>query len=271
VQEGFVDGVPPHLLPSAGSLRYTAKSDQSHFFVALHSKYINLSPQTILGVLCERHIVHSHLFDHQYGWNLDSFGCLYDIDKLTTVHGEANFILIVILLTAMLEAAPYTHPSRPDTRHCQGTLCDLFEITTTFPTERCPPLNAISLPAGFRNLLVPSEWECIASHELAQSRVPASYATLFDVPGTRELTEWSLIGGKDAMSSMHVDAEAFTTLVLVLEGGKYWIVVTQIGDNESICSIDSLGFNWDPYHINEGSNDGCYQFEVVHLQKGDMM
>jgi hypothetical protein len=109
-------------------------------------------------VLHKRHIiVHSHPFDHQYGWNLDSFACLYNIDKLTTVHGEANFILIVILLTAMLEAALYMHPSRPDTWHFQGTLHDLFEITTTFPAECCPPLNAIFLPAGFRNLLVPSK------------------------------------------------------------------------------------------------------------------
>jgi hypothetical protein len=104
------------------------------------------------------------------------------------------------------------------------------------------PLNAISLPAGS-----------------------------FDIPETRELTEWLLIGGQDAISSMHVDAECFATLVLVLEESKYWIVVTQIGDNEDICSIDSHGPNWDPYYINEGSNDGCYQFEVVHLQKGDMM
>jgi hypothetical protein len=101
----------------------------------------------------------------------------------------------------MLEAAPYMHPSRPDTWHFQGTLRDLFEITTTFPAENCPPLNAISLPAEFSNLLVPSKWKCIASHELAQSHIPASYTTLFNIPGTRELTEWSLIGGKDAISS----------------------------------------------------------------------
>jgi hypothetical protein len=67
--------------------------------------------------------------------------------------------------------------------------------------------------------------------------------TLFNVPGTRKLMEWLLIGGKDAISSMHVNAEGFTTLVLVLEGSKYWIVATQIGDNEDICSIDSLDPN----------------------------
>jgi hypothetical protein len=70
---------------------------------------------------------------------------------------------------------------------------------------------------------------------------------------------------------MHVDTKGFATLVFVLEGSKYWIVATQIGDDEDICSLDSLGPNWDPYHINEGSNNGHYQFEVVHLQKKDMM
>ena len=91
VQEGFIDGVPPHLLPSTRGLTYAAKSDQSRFFIAPHLKYINLTPQTILGVLCERHIIiHGHPFDHPYGWNLDSFACLYDVDKIMMVHGEAN-------------------------------------------------------------------------------------------------------------------------------------------------------------------------------------
>ena len=97
MKEGFVDGVPPHLLLSARSLSYKAKSHQSRFFVASHSEYINLTPQTILGVLRERHIiVHSHPFNHEYGWNLDSFARLYDVDKPTTVHGGANFISVVI-------------------------------------------------------------------------------------------------------------------------------------------------------------------------------
>ena len=156
-------------------------------------------------------------------------------------------------------------------RHFQGTLRDLFEITTTFPADACPPLNAISLPAAFRNLLVPSKWECIASHELAQSHVPALYRTLFNVPHTREQTEWSLIGSKDAISSMHIDAEGFATLIMVLEGSKYWIVATRVGDDEDICSVDSLGPNWDPYHVNEGNNASRYRFEAVHLQKGDML
>jgi hypothetical protein len=52
-----------------------------------------------------------------------------------------------------------------------------------------------------------------------------------------------LIGEKDAISSMHVNAEGFATLVLVLEGSKYWIVATQIGDDKDICSINSLGPN----------------------------
>jgi hypothetical protein len=97
VQEGFIDGVPPHLLPSARSLTYAANSNQSRFFVTPHSEYISLTPETILGVLRKRHIiVHGHPFDHQYGWNLDSFARLYDVDKMTTVHGMTKFVSISI-------------------------------------------------------------------------------------------------------------------------------------------------------------------------------
>jgi hypothetical protein len=89
VREGFVDGLPPHLLSSARGLVYTPESNQSRFFVAPHQEYLKLTPQEILGVFRDRHIlVHGHPFDHEYGWNLDSFGRLYDVDAITTVHGE---------------------------------------------------------------------------------------------------------------------------------------------------------------------------------------
>lgn len=102
VQEAFVDGLPPHLLPSARSLAYMPKSNQSRLFVAPHSEYINLTPQQILGVFRERHIlIHGHPFDHEYGWNLESFARLYDVDRPTTVHGEMNFKSIIIILTTV--------------------------------------------------------------------------------------------------------------------------------------------------------------------------
>lgn len=97
VQARFVDGLPPHLLPSAKSLTYLPKSEQSRFFVSPHLEYIKLTPQQVLGVLRERHlIIHGHPFDHQYGWNLESFAHLYDVDRSTTVHGETKFIMSIV-------------------------------------------------------------------------------------------------------------------------------------------------------------------------------
>src|SRR5271156_774089 len=91
VQEGFVDGLPPHLLPSARSLIYKSKTDQSRFFVSPHSEYSKLTAQEIQGVLRERHIlVPGHPISFDYGWNLQSFGRLFDVDRTTTIHGEAN-------------------------------------------------------------------------------------------------------------------------------------------------------------------------------------
>ena len=61
------------------------------------------------------------------------------------------------------------------------------------------------------------------------------------------------------------------TVIVVLEGRKYWIVATRIGEDDNICAADSLGPNWDPYIVNEGDNLDRFKFEAVHLNKGDML
>lgn len=111
----------------------------------------------------------------------------------------------------------------------------------------------------------------MASHEVAQSRVPSDYRTVFKTPDTKRHTEWSLIGGKGAISPFHIDSEGLGTVLVVLEGSKYWIVATRIGDDENICSVDSLGPEWDPYLVNVGENANRFHFEAVHLKKGDML
>ena len=111
----------------------------------------------------------------------------------------------------------------------------------------------------------------MASHEVAQSRVPPDYERRFDIPDIKPLMEWSLIGSKGTISPLHADSDGLGTVVVVLEGSKYWVVVTRFGEEEIICSADSLGPSWNPYFINEGENANRYRFEGVHMQKGDMM
>lgn len=68
-----------------------ARSDQSRFFVSPHSEYVTLTSEEILGVLRHRNIiVHGHPVTYDYGWDLNSFGRLYDVDKKTTIQGERN-------------------------------------------------------------------------------------------------------------------------------------------------------------------------------------
>ena len=160
---------------------------------------------------------------------------------------------------------------RPDHCHHQGTLRDLHKIATTMPEEEHPPLNAISLPASRRNLYIPSQFGSVASHEVAQSRMPPGYDTTFKVPDLRGHMEWSLIGSRGAISPFHVDSVGLGTVVVVLEGSKYWIVITRMGDHEIISSVDSLGPGWNPYFINNGDNVKHFFYEGVHLQKGNML
>lgn len=144
-------------------------------------------------------------------------------------------------------------------------------MTTTLPEEECPPLNAISLTAHPRNLHIPCQFGSFASHAVAQSRVPSDYKTAFNVPDIQSKLEWSLIGGRGSISPFHVDSDGLGTVVVVLEGSKYWIVATRLGETDDICSIDSVGPAWDPYFVNDEDEINCFRFEAVCLQKGDML
>jgi hypothetical protein len=162
-------------------------------------------------------------------------------------------------------------PHNPRHCHHNGTLRELYGISTSLSNEECPPLNAISLPGHKRNLYIPCQYGNVASHEVAQSRVPCDYDAVFDVPDVRAHMEWSLIGTKGTVSPIHADSDGLGTAVVILEGSKYWIVVTQFGEEDIIGSFDSLGPSWNPYLVNDGGDANRFRFEGMHLQKGDML
>ena len=163
------------------------------------------------------------------------------------------------------------HPHEPDYRLHEGTLWDFYRLTSTLSNEECPPINALSLPSRRRNLFIPCQFGSFASHEVAQSRLPPEYEEAFQVPNIRSDMEWSIIGGRGVISPFHLDTEGFGTVVVVLEGSKYWIVATRLGESDTISSVDSLGPEWCPYFVNDGDNAHHFRFEAVHLQKGDML
>lgn len=161
-------------------------------------------------------------------------------------------------------------PVNPALRYHQGTLREMHQLTADLG-EECPPMNAISLPANERNLHVPCQFGSIASHEVAQSRVPSRYRKIFDVADTKEHTQWSLVGGKGSISPFHVDAEGLGATINVHSGSKYWVFPTRIRGREGLYSVDSLGAKWDPYTINDEEIAKHFRFEGVHLQQGDML
>jgi hypothetical protein len=68
---------------------YAPGSDQSRIFVTSHSEFAGMHAREIQSILRERIIlVHGTPIDYKYGWDLESFGRLYDVDKKITVQGE---------------------------------------------------------------------------------------------------------------------------------------------------------------------------------------
>jgi hypothetical protein len=271
IQADFKNGLPPHLQPNAKSREYVPGSDQSRIFVSRHSDFSGLHARDIQSILRQRLIlVHGVPIDYDYGWDLESISRLYDVDKKTNVHGEVGIPFKNICLNC-ISVLSKVDPHHPEHRYHQGTLRELHNLTQTLPEGECPPLNAISLPVDYGNLYIPPQFRSIASHEVAQNRLPTHYRTAFDVPDIKAKMEWSLVGSKGAVSPLHVDSEGFGTVIVVLEGSKYWVVVTRFGDQESISSVDSLGPAWNPYFVNDGDNSARFRFEGLHLQKGDML
>jgi hypothetical protein len=89
IQANFKNGLPPHLQPEAKTMTYSPGSDQSRIFVTSHSEFLSLHAKDIQHILRDRLIlVHGNPFDYGYGWDLESFGRVHDVDMKTTVHGE---------------------------------------------------------------------------------------------------------------------------------------------------------------------------------------
>lgn len=70
-------------------------TEQSRIFVSSHSDFKRLHARDIQRILRNRLIlVHGNPSDYEYGWDLESFGRLYDVDRKITAHGENGIVLI---------------------------------------------------------------------------------------------------------------------------------------------------------------------------------
>ena len=134
-------------------------------------------------------------------------------------------LLLYLILFKFCLVSMKKDAHKPEQQLHWGTLRELHNMTETFSNEECPPLNTISLPAYRRNLYIPPQFGSVASHEVAQSRVPTQYETVFNVPDIKPQMELSLIRSRGAISPLHMDSNGLGTLIVVLNGSKYWILM----------------------------------------------
>ena len=92
----FKNSLPPHLQPEAKIKEYLPGSGQSRFYVASHSEFSSLTAGDIQKILHQQIIlVHGNPIDYNYDWDLESFSWLYDVDKMTTMHGENGKAFVI--------------------------------------------------------------------------------------------------------------------------------------------------------------------------------
>ena len=89
IQADFKNSLPPHLQPDSKNMEYVPGSGQSRIYVTSHSEFYSLHARDIQRILRDRLIlVHSNPLDYDYGYNLESFGRVYDVDRQTSIQGE---------------------------------------------------------------------------------------------------------------------------------------------------------------------------------------
>ena len=112
------------------------------FTLPLVSQSMSLHPIEIQRILHDHLIlVHGNPFDYSYGWDLESFGQVHDVDLKTSVHGEIFVICIVKVRISFNKSRSGEAQPLPPPRNFAGSSQD-------YPEEEHPPLTAISLPAS---------------------------------------------------------------------------------------------------------------------------
>ena len=159
IQADFTNGQPRHLLPSARSMEYTAGSDQSRIFVSCQSEFSRLHARDVQRILRERLIlVHGNVLDYNYGWDLESFARLHDVDNTVEVHGKIHVFFLQFVVTkttfSFNESSSHRSNSSPPPRYITGIPCDNHVLrpsglsspqrsfATVFPKK---PLHSVSV------------------------------------------------------------------------------------------------------------------------------
>lgn len=92
IRENDQENLPPHLCAEARILDYNTDSSPSRICVFPYVEYIQHKPAMIQRILRDRHIlVHGVPLEHEYGWDIETLGTVWDVDKPTTVQGKRHF------------------------------------------------------------------------------------------------------------------------------------------------------------------------------------
>lgn len=105
--------------------------------------------------------------------------------------------------------------------HEHGTLQDLLDAARSGTTSA---MNVLDLPLGASAVDVPPNFRDLATETYSVSFVK-SIVKILDVSNS---LSWGTGSTKDALSWFHIDDEGLGTSVMVLAGGKFWVLADRI-------------------------------------------
>jgi hypothetical protein len=288
VESCYVNGAPPHMLPSAREINYNP-GGLSCIYVTDWTDFKVLSPSQIQEIFRHRHIlvlnapVETVMFDRE---GLETLGSLHASRHVQGLILHKSSVSCVCLLCHVLVAelragtGPATH--RPGT---------LEQLRIAVEDEEHPRiLNMLDLPMGHLSQEPPPKYrqahfvfvlsiihgKCFdssfASHEVAWQETRGQVGLVQQEPPV-DTFSWGAAATDAATTWIHMDDEGFGAVITVKAGAKWWAVMKPRRDARPGDSLGNLR-SWKAYPQSwktPESGMGVFGAEAVLLRAGSVL
>jgi hypothetical protein len=288
VETLYKDGRPLHHLPSTSDPEFDP--DGSSIFVVAYDQYLQMDTSTIQDIFEQRHIlVHGVPQQERLQFDMEGLSRLGSLKHPRNVQGLS---------------CPFTDPCRysPNdkvgsfrTRKSHGKMLHVGTLQELYNASllqgRRHIWNMLDFPMGHLTVHPPPMYRydakfsilsfhltkmlsssSLASHEQAMSETRGQPGY---VPGKTFADElsWGTAALRGATSWPHADDDGFATVVRVMTGSKYWVVMRRNRDtppwnsNGDMTTRNAFGKGWGPL----SPSKGIWEKEGVLLTPNDVL
>lgn len=286
VERLYRDGQPLHHQDSAAAIEYDPTSETSNFFVTTAEAFDKLDGEQVQAIFRDRNILIPGPAPKDFHFDSQGLGALGSLTTQRQIQGichiprkqSSRFSHVAV---GSLRLNSGEHPMLR-----VGTLQD-FLITDKQGKRRI--LNALDLPMGGATVPMPPQYRCVmsapvrlityltlcrhfASNEQAWWEMRDVEGLVPDAKFPSDDTLWATAATQNATTWNHIDDHGMGTIIQVMAGYKYWVILRPKHDQGSaLVDMGSINAFNDESWMADDVGNAFWEYEGVLLGPGDTL